>query len=664
MAKKSPEPTATLGARRALVAALALTALVYVPALGNDFVNWDDNDYVYTNQQLLKGTLGSLASFWLDQDAAGAPRLPSVQGNYHPLTMTSLGADLALSGRDSPKRPERETDLAPGVFHVTNVLLHLANTALVFFFVTALLGTLPESRRLGNPLAAVPTAFVAALLFGITTMHVESVAWVSERKDVLYTFFFLLALLLYLRYQRDGRRLHYAGTLAAFLAALLSKGQAVTLAPTLVAVDWLLDRRVTRRTVLEKVPFFALALIFGVIATHLQAAYGNLLEGSFRPPVLLRPLVASYALVQYVVKLALPFGLLAFYPYSLALAHRAALYAVYLPAALAMLAAIAYGRRRAPLLAFGGAFFVLNVAPVLQFLPVGRAVMADRYTYVPSIGLFLCAGALGAAALSRWPRRAAVLQAAFAVYVVGIGVVSAGRAAVWRDSLTLWTEELAHNPESAVAYTNIAAYYFATGDLTHALERIDHAIALDPEWYRPWRNRGLMRDVAGQSALARADYDRSLALRPDQPLPLNTRGLIRQEAGDLSGAIDDFTQAIAHAPGSTKFYGNRAKAYVAAGRDADAAADLTYVLDREPDPELYSTRAMLRAKAGDLRGALADFSEVVQLVPDSPFPLLNRAKARIAAGDCAGARGDVQGASRLGEVPPAASQELQARCPT
>jgi Flp pilus assembly protein TadD len=647
------------------VVVLVLTAIVYLPALNGDFVNWDDNDYVYTNARLRQGSLGAALSYFCERDASGGFTLPEVQGNYHPLTMLSLAVDLALSGVDQPKRGDRETDLRAGAFHTTNVALHLANTALVFAFVTALLAAIPDRRWAGRPRPQPSVAaFVAALLFGIATLHVESVAWVAERKDVLYTFFFLISLLLYLRYVRTGRTALYAAALATFAASLLAKGQAVTLAPTLVALDVLLDRRTTRgRGFWDKIPFFALAFCFGGLAIGVQMGHGNVLGRAARYPFHLRPFFASYALVQYVVKLAVPFHLLAYYPYTLALAHRWALYAVYPPLAAGLLVLGVYAIRRAPVYAFGLAFFVVNVATVLQFLPVGGAVMADRYSYVPSIGIFLAAGVAGASACGRWRRHVPAMQAVFAVYMVAIAVVTWDRVRAWHDSRSLWTDELQRNPESAIAYNNLATFRFYTDDLPGALADATRAVTLDPEWSKPYMNRGMIRDFLGQPALARADYDRTLELQPNQPSVLNNRGLLRLDAGDRAGAIDDFSRAIALQPAATKFYGNRGKALAAAGRPVEAMADYAFVLARDPDPELYSNRAMLRAQEGDPAGAVADFSEVVRRLPDSPFPYLNRAKARLVLVDCRGAREDVAAAARLGPVPAAAREELDVKCP-
>jgi protein O-mannosyl-transferase len=641
---------------------LALTLVAYLPALGNDFVNWDDDHYVYDNPKIRAGSLASLPSHFLESKD-GRWVLPNVMGNYHPLTMVSLQVDGWLSASDGAVRAGRETDLHAAVFHVTNVALHLANTWLVFLLVSALVAARREAAGEAPPwLDGRRVALAVSALFGVATMHVESVAWVSERKDVLYTFFFLLALFFYVRYARKARRADYWTALGFFVASLLSKGQAVTLAVTLPLVDWLLRRPLRGRVLAEKAPFLALALVFGLVAIHTQREGGNVLVRDAVQPHYMRPFFAAYGLVSYVAKLLAPRGLLAHYPYALVTGQGAALYA-FLPMALALLGATWWLARRSVLLAFGPLFFLVNIAPVLQLLPVGSAVMADRYSYLPSLGVFFLA-ALGLAAVRHaTPRRTAV-DVGFALYVLGIGGLTMVRSTHWRNSETLWTAELRRNAHSAIAHNNLATFKYRTGDVKGALASVERALALDPEWHKALTNRAVLRDLDGQADLARADYDRSLALRPDQPVALNNRGKLKQEAHDLEGARADFTAAIAGDP-RPMFYANRAEVNAALGHRADAIADYTAALAREPGRhDWHAERAILRSQTGDPRGALDDFSAVVRLVPDSPYPYLNRARARAAAGECTGAREDLAAAAGRGvRLPDEARRELAKTCP-
>jgi tetratricopeptide (TPR) repeat protein len=640
----------------ALTFVLALTAVVYLPVLQNGFVNWDDDQYVYKNADL---RTGSFASLFLEHDPAGGWHLPNVMGNYHPLTMVSLKIDLLLS-REETDRPAGETPLSARVFHLTNLLLHLGTTALVFFFIWIL----PAKADGDDRDARARIAFLTALFFGVSTLHVESVAWISERKDVLYALFFVLALVFYVRHARTGGRRFYAGALGAFLLSLLAKGQAVTLAPTLFLVDWLMGRPPARRTLLEKAPFLALALVFGLLAVKAQADDGNVMARDAIHPWTLRPFFAAFGLVQYVAKLAVPTGLLVHYPYTLALRAGFWLYAFYLPAALAFVALTVYGLWRRSRAGFGLAFFLMNVAPVLQLLPVGSAVMADRYSYVPSIGLFFAAAVGLDFAMRLYPRHARTLRAAIAIHVLALGLATASRAAVWRDSLTLWTHEAARNPDFAVAYNNIATYYFHHDQLDEALKNVERSIALDPLQYRAYRNRAMIHDVRGREDLARLDYDRTLELHPREPLVLNNRGRIRQNAGDLRGALEDYDKAIALGYAHAFTYVNRAEAHAALGNARAAIADYTEAIARDPSrPDAYSERGALRAESGDLRGAAEDFSAVVERMPHEPFAFLNRAQARLALGDCAGTLADIRSAGERGVTPaPPLAQALRSRC--
>jgi lipoprotein NlpI len=641
-----PRANASKAPLAVLLLVLAATAIVYLPVFQNGFVNWDDNEYVYKNPRL--GTR-SVASLFVERDPARGWHLPNVMGNYHPLTMLSLKLDLLLSPTETD-RPAGETPLSARVFHATNLLLHLGTTALVFL--------------LARKLSDLRVAFLTALLFGVSTLHVESVAWISERKDVLYAFFFVSSLLFYWNHAQAGGRRFYAAALAAFLLSLLSKGQAVTLAPTLFLVDWRMGRSLTGRALLEKLPFFALALLFGLLAVKAQADDGNVLMHEAAYPWTMRPFFAAYALVQYVAKLAVPTGLLVHYPYTLAVRTGVWLYAFYFPAALAFVALTTHELRRRSRAGFGLAFFLLNVAPVLQLLPVGSAIMADRYTYVPSIGLFFAAAVGLTAAMRLYPRHARTLRAAIALHVLAIGLATWNRATVWRNSLTLWTHEVARNPDSAVAYNNIGTYHFYRNELEAALAAVERSIALDPQGYRAYRNRGMIHDLRGREDLARRDYDRTLQLHPDDPQVLNNRGLIKQNAGDPRGAVADFTRALELAPDSAVFYVNRAQAYASLGRRREAIDDFTQAIARDPSrADAYSERGALRAEAGDLPGAVEDFTAVIQGIPGEPYPYLNRARARLALGDCAGALEDIRAAGEHGAAPaPALAQAVRTRC--
>jgi len=560
---------------------IAITTIAFLPVLDAGLTNWDDEGYVLSNPYL-----GELS--W---DGLRALFSSYYKGNYHPLSMLSLSVDHRLGG------------LSPRVYHATNLVLHLANTLLVFTL----------ARRL---LRSLPGGFIAALLFGVHPLHVESVAWVSERKDVLYTLFYLLSLLAYLRCldRPDGRQRFYALSLFAFLLSLLSKGQAVALAPSLLALDLLRGRDLRKLHVwIEKVPYFALALGFGIVALGAQSESGQL-QGASQWSALERVALSSSGYLQYLHKLALPLNLSAFYPYpervegALPVAYWLA------PLGVAAVAGIfAWSVGRARVLAFGIAFFTANLVFVLQLVPVGGAIMADRYSYVASIGFFV---PLAAGALALYERRRPLGLAALvalALYSAALAAATHQRAGVWHDSLTLWDDVIAQHRGIEIAHLNRALARYSAGDLEGAEADLSEAIRIAPEYGRAWAHRGVIRHQLGDTPAGLRDLTRALVFEPSAENHSN-RGSLRLSAGNTAGAIADFDRALALHPGYGMAWNNRGHA---------------------------------RAAAGDPERALADFEQAAALAPGLIAAHLGAGEARLALGDSAGAEQSFDVALRL-----------------
>src|SRR5258706_9560495 len=260
----------------ALLGILVLTFAAYIHSLGNGYVNWDDNYYVTLNPLVSHPTLGGILT-------------TQVAANWHPLTIASLALNYRISG------------LHPASYHWLNLLLHLANTALVFLFIRKLTG------------GRVWTTVITALFFGIHPMHVESVAWIAERKDVLYAFFYLLALITYLRYLDNRRLVTLLATLLAFVCSVASKPAAVVLPLSLLAIDYFRRRPIHLAAWLEKVPFFAVSIAGGLLTIQAHRSAGAIADPHVWTPIQ-RLLFASYATVMYGVKLFLPVSLSVVYP--------------------------------------------------------------------------------------------------------------------------------------------------------------------------------------------------------------------------------------------------------------------------------------------------------------------------------------------------------------
>ena len=522
--RDAPKPAIDRGA--IVVAAVALIA--FIPALSGGFV-WDDFDYVKNNPILKAAGLTLLRRLATDV----------VVGNYHPLTMASLAIDNALLGP------------GPAGFHAMNVIVHAANAVLLGYVLMAL-GWRKDASWAG------------ALLWAVHPLRVESVAWISARKDLLYVFFFLAALLAYLRHARNdsGARRAYAGSLVLFCCSVLSKGAAVAFVPVMFLVDWRVGRRPAAKTIVEKLPFVAVAIVFGVIAVLAQNTAGAI-PVSEEHSLAGRLVFACYGLLFYVVKTLAPLRLSAFYPYP----ASPPILAVCGVAAIAALLAIL--RKRIPVAVFAAGIYLATVALVLQLFPVGGAVAADRYAYLPGIAFSIVVAAL----LSAVPPRRGP---AFAVIAVVVVLTSAtwARCRVWHDSSALWNDVLSKYPDVPIAHQNRGVERAAQGDHRRAIADYDAAIAESPKFAMAWANRGASKSDLGDRDGAIADLQEAIRLDPSRATYRFDLGLTLGDKGRWNEALESLGEAIRLKPDFAAAYLNRGLALEQMGRAGDGAADV------------------------------------------------------------------------------------------
>ncbi|HTG32198.1 MAG TPA: hypothetical protein VLB76_04655 [Thermoanaerobaculia bacterium] len=443
-----------------LGAALALLTLAaYLPALRNGFVNLDDGLYVTGNPQVQKGITRASAVWALTANVAN---------NWHPLTLLSHQLDCQLFGLD------------PAGHHATSLLLHLANTLLLFAVLRGMTGAVWRS------------AAVAAL-FAVHPAHVESVAWVAERKDVLSALFWILAMAAWTGYARRPSPGRYLLVALMMILGLMAKPMVVTLPFALLLLDvWPLERRGLgwQRLIAEKLPLLALSAVASLVTLRYQRT-------SLAPldlvPWSLRLANAAVSYASYLGKLLLPRNLAVFYPIPLAIPAWQVAAAAVLLAALTALAA--WKARRAPWLLVGWLWFLGTLVPVIGLVQVGRQAMADRYTYLPSIGLFVAIVwgiAWGIAALAR-ERRAVLFIAAAAILALAVGTWM--QAGTWHDSVALYRHALAVTRGNYVAHVGLAKALTAERNLEGAEQQYRAALALRPR---------LIEARAGLAAVLRA----------------------------------------------------------------------------------------------------------------------------------------------------------------
>jgi len=517
------------------LAVVAATLVAFYPALSGGFV-WDDLDYV-KNNPILHAKFG-----------AALVRMATsvVVGNYHPLTMASLALDNALFGP------------GPAVFHFTNVLLHALNAVLVGRLLLAF-----GLRR--------DASWAGALLWAVHPLRVESVAWISGRKDVLYVALFLSALLAYIRHVKTdaGPGRAYALSLLLFSGSLLSKGAAVAFVPVLFIADWFLARRVTARSIGEKIPFVAIAAVFGAVAIGAQRTAGAIPIGqAYAFPA--RVAIACYGLAFYLVKTVAPSGLSAFYPYPPGRSAELPAGALLAVVAVAVVVALVVsGRKRFRVLALASGFYVATVALVLQLFPVGGALAADRYSYLPAVG-----GSLAiAAGLSALPFRRATAAGVLVLACLLSGATWA-RCAVWHDGMTLWSDVLAKYPDAALARHNRGVARAELSDHRGAIEDFDAAIAASPAYADAWANRGGSKADLGELDGAAADLSEAIRIDPRRATYRFNLGLVRGDQGRWDEALASLSEAIRLKPDFAAALLNRGLALEQVGRRSEGVADV------------------------------------------------------------------------------------------
>jgi len=596
-----------------LAAAVSLlTALVYLPGLRNDFINWDDDLYVYNNGNIRSLNLSffkwAFTTFYT--------------GNWHPLTWISHAVDYALWGAD------------PFGHHLTSILLHSLNAFIVVLVVARLMeaALLPQPDRRYTLIAAGMTG----VLFGVHPVHVESVAWVAERKDVLCAFVFLICILLYVsdaagRKEKPKERpwisRSYLSVLGFFCLSVLSKPMAITLPVVLLILDWFPFKRISslsslRDVIIEKVPLFALSFFLAGVTVLAQGVSNTL-----QPPFLLRLAVSADSLVAYLCKMVMPINLLPFYPYPRSLMQYAtfdfALKVVLLLTGLITLRSSINGKYR--FWSAGSFYYFITLFPALGLaIHVGEQSMADRYMYLPSLGPFLFAGLASAWAweksdfLGRWGAVVKPLIAAAGIFVImSLSYLTLAQIAVWKNSLNFWSYIISKEPDRIpFAYNNRGLVFRDMGQPVHAIDDLNRAISLAPDYANAYNSRGLVFRDMGYVERAMRDFDRAIELDPVRYTAFNNRGMVYQEAGQPERAIKDFTAALGLNPDFSPAYVNRAQSYELTGRTDLAFEDYSSAIRSDPSfSNAYNNRGLLFRGAGMLDRALEDLNASVRLNP-------------------------------------------------
>ena len=572
---------------------IALVVLAFFPALQNDFVSYDDAEYVTANPVVQRG-LTWPGFVWAFQSRES--------GNWHPLTRLSHMLDCEWF------------ELHPAGHHFTSLVIHAVSTVLVFILFRRMTGALWSS-------------FFLAAFFGLHPLRVESVAWVAERKDVLSVFFWLLSLLTYFKYveakkQPAGSPLRFLTlSLLWFACGLMSKPMIVTLPCTLLLLDYWPLNRVSQRNIparlallREKTPFFLLTAVFCFITFGTQERAGAM---DTQLPFAYRLTNAAISYLRYLGNLIQPLDLAFFYPYP---PHWPVVWVA--PAVLALLTisgGAVIGRHRFPYVLTGWLWFLGTFVPVIGLVQVGRQAMADRYTYLPSLGILV---------MVIWSVRALLLRQPFLVRpgaAIGIGLVlfcvalTREQTRHWQNDETLARRALAVTHDNYLAHDLLGSALTRQGMPAEALQEHETALRLKPNYSEAHCHAGAALEKLNRVEEAISHYQQGLRLRPEHPETLYNFAIALDRLGRLEEARAKYVAALKSRPGYADAHYNLGLLLGRMGRYDEAIQEFQQTLQLTPrSADAENNLAVTLERLGRIDEAIAHYQQAVRIQPDYP----------------------------------------------
>ena len=629
----------------------------FLPAVHNDFVGFDDPLYVTGNFHVQQGLNWENLKWALSSGEAA---------NWHPITWLSHILDYELFG------------LQAWGHHLTSLILHAISTVLLFLVLNRMSGMRWRS-------------FMVALFFGLHPLRVESVAWAAERKDVLGTFFWMLTLWAYVNYVESklrylnevgeigfrvkARKLHaqrfYALTLLFFTLGLMSKPMLVTLPFTLLLLDyWPLDRltddipkpegagrgNAFRTLLWEKLPFFLLAAVASVVTFVVQRSGGALVEGARLSHSIANALVAY---CRYLGKLFWPVDLTVFYPPVAAWPIGTVVAAAVILAGITLLAVVLV--RHKPWLFVGWFWFLGTLMPVIGLVPAGEQSMADRYSYVPSIGIlvmliwsvcdlakrWLCANA-GAVSSAKPLRTRFIFGAGLAATAVLCAGLTRRQISYWKDTETLFRHAIEVTKNNYLAHNNVGTALDKKGRPAEAIQEFHQALRDKPNYPEAYNNLGVALGEEGQLQEALNQYMEAVRLKPGYADPHNNAGTILEKLGKMDEAITQYKAALRLRPDYADAHNNLGAALGRKGRLDEAITEFQQVLKLQPkSADAHNNLGVALEAKGSLDAAIGEFMEAIRLQPDYARAHFNLGGALTQKGQFDAAIGEFQNALRL-----------------
>jgi len=588
---------------------LFISLLVYSKVFTLGFVNWDDGKYVYENSDIHQLNFQSARTFFTNP----------VVGMYQPIPMISYALEYHFFQNN------------PVVFHFTNLLFHLLNILLLFILM----------RMLTKNLFI---AFFTALIFAVHPLHVESVAWISERKDVMFVFFYFLSLIFYVKYLVKANNIIYLWiSLLLFVFSLLSKSAAVTLPLVLLLIDYYKSVPLSKRTIFRKIPFFTLSLVFGIAGIYTQ----HLIKPDLVPiagfTFIDKLFLASGSFTYYLFSFFVPVDLSALHPFPIKTGDFLPLrfyFSIIVPLLFIWGLIIIYTSKRISLLfkkdILFGLFFFLITLFLYIYIAVGSALVSERYTYLPYIGLGLIVILIFNRIIERFNSSRIIKSTIWAVLLCYMGfyaVASHIRVTTWKNSTILWSDAVKKDP-SVIGYYNLGNAQRETKNYAEALEAYHKALHIDPDYADAWNNTGVTYADLKQYKEALPAFEKAHALKPADAVTLLNRANNYKSCGMTDNALADYNLLTRMDSSNSEVFFQRGTAYLSIGNMVKALVDISKAISLNPNyAEAYNNRGYIGYLLGNLGDAEKDILKAIVIKPDYAEAYLNLFSVKEAQND-------------------------------
>lgn len=629
-----------------LLITIIITFFLYFPTYEAKFLSWDDTKYITENSIITNISPENIIKIFSS----------TYFSNYHPITSISFALDYYYFNTNA------------GYYHLINIIIHIINGLLVFFFI--------------NKLFKVPgISLLSAVLFLVHPMHSESVAWISERKDLIYSMFFLCSMITYIFYLEKKKRKFIYLSFISFIFSLLSKSMATTLPLVLIMIDYIFynNKNATKRgfsslqsddegtndykqsriyeriigtlrrkQILIKIPFFMVSLVFGIIA-YIAAKESLEIKQINTTLIFNNFFIICNSIIKYLIYAVYPYKLSAYHP--LPYLKNGFLPLIYYLSPLAILGLIfivlKYLRNR-KIIIFGLMLFIITISVALKIIPFGKTFFSERYTYIPYLGLFLIMSNciykfISFISVNKSPQllgkgqQKLIVNLVYFFFIIYLTVLSFStfkRSKVWKDNISLYSDIISKYPECSMAYNNRGNEYINTGNLKNAESDLNKAIQYDKKMYEAYCNLGNIKFFLGKHKEALSFYNQSISINSTYSDAYNNRGNIYLLNNNYKEAIEDYSKAIKIKPDYIKAYLNRSISYLKLKQYKFAKMDIDRAIKlNSGDYYLYYIRALIFDETKEYNKAIKDYSTVVKLNPEFYLAYFNRGNSLYKSGN-------------------------------